>query len=340
MRAELPTFAQVVALYLSTITALAEKTRTEHRCMLAALVKALAPRPTGVEVWAFLDGRVSRGELAPQTATLFRKVMWRAYDRARRLQWPTLLNPVEVCPRWQNSLQRPRALADDMRTVPRILAAMPDARARAFILSMRMLGLRKSEALGLEHRHVMWGKEQVRVEQQRHEDKWTGAPLKTDTSSATMPLPQMLAEALREAAQDKMRAGVCTRKSTQKRAGFLFPYTGRELTHLVSTLREVSPVDFAEGVRGSHGGNAFHVFRHAFGTSLVTKGVAVEQVQVLMRHKSIATTVGYVASIRGRVVPAAELRLVWASETEGWNVPPSQDLKGRKDNGENARKDG
>ncbi|WP_163782803.1 site-specific integrase [Myxococcus vastator] len=239
------------------------------------------------------------------TANLHGRRLNPVFVLAHQLRWPLLSNPLAKVPVLQTAPQCPKGLADLYTTCPKLLAAMPDARSRAFVSMQRWHGLRESESLGLEPRHINWSAGTVRVEQQRK--PWRGfvQGLKHDTCAATFELHDETAGLLREAALESMRTGTVPRGQTART--FLFPYWENELDALMGLIRAAAQDDFPWRVVGECGGAAWHVLRHTYGTELAHMGVDYGEVQVLLRHKHLSTTQLYVDSIRGRPIPVASL---------------------------------
>lgn len=314
-----PTFRQLVHMFaaLTAHTRRKSTAKTERSTLEIALrhFESLEPkidRPTPLDWAVYLGGLVDRGEVMPSTANARRKVYWRLYEQLRRTAYPLLLNPIDSVPRFMEAKEKPRAIADPARTYPAILAALPDARSKAFVSLLRRHGLRESEGLGMEPKHLQLDRGQFIVEQQRNVRESKPLPLKTDTSVATMAIHPETAELLRQAARDKMRAGLKFEAAGVRR--FLFDWHERHVSKLMDVCREVSPTDFPRREVGKVGGTAWHAFRHTFGTELVNADMRIEKIQILMRHKSIATTQGYIASIRGREMPNDALRDFWAAQ--------------------------
>ncbi|NBD09627.1 tyrosine-type recombinase/integrase [Corallococcus silvisoli] len=312
-----PTLAVLVKWYEEVILAHQGKgTRKNIRHHLRMAVAALPPRPTGGDIAEWLGGRVDRREVQPTTANQARKHIQRVYTLGQQMRWPLLLNPVAHFDPLPTLTVPPRGLAEPYVTYPALLAAMPDARARAFLSMQRRHGLRLSEALGLEPRHINWSADTVFVERQRMPWSSKLQELKTDTSKATFTLDEETARYLRQAARDAMRSGKVPRGVT--RARFLFPYFQEELAGLMVRCRAVAPDDFPTRIKGERSGAAWHVFRHTYGTELANSGMLDRKVCVLMRHKHLSTTQGYIASIRGRTMPSEDLETVrkYAREQE------------------------
>ncbi len=167
---------------------------------------------------------------------------------------------------------------------------MPDARARAFCLVLRYQGLRRSEACGLEWRHVHLAPQgpgaphgTIAIEQQRTTDGSEARVLKTASSKAVLPLRFEVAEGFRAIRDVPSRPG--------KLARFIFPYYKRELLILGAAFRRAVP--------GLPAAALWHVLRHAFAADLLEAEVAVPWASKAMRHASIATTQRYYDAMQG-----------------------------------------
>jgi integrase len=316
-----PTFKELVAWYLDAEkTQLRARTLKGRRCALERAVKALSARPTSGDIRAWLAGRVERRELTGSSANLMLKYLGRVYRLARDLRYPGLLNVVAAIKRFPVVKEKPKALPDPARDWPKCLEASRDVRERAFLSVMRRSGLRPGEALALEPRHVDLGRGLVTIEQQRSEDTATAGPLKTDTSAGVVKLHPETLELLRQVLADRRarERGLRPVGERPKRghaaATYLFPYYSGELGELMVRLRAAVPGAFKKRERGGTGGAAYHVFRHTFATALAGTGMKETDLQLLLRHKSLATTQVYIAAIRGREMPEDALAKAWAAE--------------------------
>jgi integrase len=305
-----PTLAELVGWYLDAEkTSLKARTLRGRRNQLNRAVRSLPARPTSGDIRAWLAGRVERREVTGRTANLVLKNLGRVYRLARDLRYPGLLNVVAAVKPFPVVQEKPKALPDPARDWPKCLAACRDVRERAFLSVMRRSGLRPSEALGLEPRHVDLQRGTLAIEQQRGEDSAGIGTLKTDTSKATLKLHPETAELLRQVLADRRAREKGLRPAGEKprrghaAATYLFPYYAGELQGLMARLRAAVPEAFQKREVGSRGGAAFHVFRHTFATALANAGMRETDLQLLLRHKSLATTQVYIGAIRGRAMP-------------------------------------
>ncbi len=310
-----PTFGEVADYYArERLPQVAKSTASCHRSILALARVGLPDRPTSGDVLEFFncllrgDGPMVQGrskKLLASTINAHRSVLHKVYEFGIRHRWRVAYNPIHDVPPLRVHDPAPRALRDDAHTMVRLAAVCPTATDRALLWSLRLLGLRIGEGLGLEPRHVRFDRGEVLVEQQRSEMGFAPGPLKVDTAKATLPLPAMLAQALRDSLRERMTAtGYRPGTWFQSQAGrrYLFPHYNERLKALMADFRKVSAEDFPLRVVGEQGAAAWHVFRHTYGTELVNRNLPLEQVQLHMRHADVSTTAGYVASIRGRVL--------------------------------------
>lgn len=307
-----PTFARLVAIYeAERLPRLRRSTQRSERAILRAAVERVGTdTPTSGDWIRYFNARLAAGELTESTVLTHRKVISRVYQFGRNF-FAVVHDPLRDVPRPRLQVQRPRALRDPVRTFPQLLAAMPDYRAKAFLSLLRRHGLRRGEGLGLEPRHIDWSAGTLRIEQQRDPTSAEPRPLKSDTASATLPLHPETAELLRAAMRERMARGIDRREGAAA-LRYVFPYYTHATDRLIAICREVAPEDFPRRVVGVRGGDAWHVFRHTFGTELVELGLPLEKLKMFLRHRSIQTTQEYVAAIRGRVIDTQELGRAWA----------------------------
>jgi len=272
--------------------------------------RELPAHPGAAEVHAKLSRLVRDGEISATTANMRRRVLNRCYE-VGRTRWPMLINAAHVSgvPKVPEPALVVRSLYQPEQMWPKLLHALPGPEGRCFASLQRRMGLRVGEVRGLEPEHVLWNSGEVFVRQQREADQSKPGPLKTDTSVARLPIHPECIGLLRAVLAARMRSA-----PGGALARFVFPWWRGEQDALMRIMRDVAPLDFPKRVRGESGANAWHVLRHTYGTELVEAGMDVHEVQLAMRHSSLATTQGYVAAIRGRRVPVDSLRSLWAEQ--------------------------
>ncbi|WP_232293413.1 tyrosine-type recombinase/integrase [Stigmatella aurantiaca] len=299
-------------------------TRDAYKTSFRAALKRFGKhgKPSKGQVQGWLSERVRKAEILPSTANVVRAHLHRVYALARDLRWPLLLN-VAAFPCFPDVPKKPEGLRDTYRTWPMLLACMPDARARAFLSFQRWEGLRVSEVLGLEWKHVKWDAEggpQVIVEQQRSARRTVPGTLKNDAAPAAFPLSDETVRLLRELRRDFMaarpmlgavRSGLAGRRPCRDGAvrSYVFPYFMAHVLIIGRRLGLTAPEEFPEGIRGLRAPKRFHRLRHTFGTETVNT-VGVEVAKGLLRHKFINTTVLYADAVRGRVLDKDALKKV------------------------------
>ena len=271
--------------------------------------------PTATDVHGLLSECVRMGRLSATTANLRRRVLNRCLEVAR-VRWPLLVNIAHSSgvPKIPEPAKTVRGILQPLETWPRLIAILPGPEGRLFASIQRRQGLRVGEVRGLMPADVLWNTEELFVQRHREADQSEPGPLKTDTCAARLPMHPEVRALMREVMSSRMR-------STPKGAlgKFLFPWWRATEDSLMSRMREVSPADFPKRVVGERGGDAWHVLRHTYGTELVEAGLPVDEVQLAMRHASITSTQNYIASIRGRKIPTAALRNLWAAQQDREN---------------------
>jgi integrase len=183
---------------------------------------------------------------------------------------------------------RPRIHEDDElpRPFPKIegretmelVVALVHPKHRLMFKLLAATGLRRSELLALEVRHLdLDGEEpRVKVRQRTRAQKGKGqviGPLKSDYAHRDLPIPLELADELRT--------------HTADRGGLVFPGTDErpyDPRHL--EVRVLSPACAEAGVAWA----GFHTFRHTVATRMFASGRTAVQVQHWLGHRSAAFT--------------------------------------------------
>jgi integrase len=168
--------------------------------------------------------------------------------------------------------------------------AMPE-HLQAAILLGAFAGLRVAEAAGLRVADVEFMRKDpvVYPKQQwkRGHHGGAGAPLKTDGSSAPIPIPRELAEMLSESVA---RFGT-DMMVTNGRGKPLGPYGINE------AIRRVR-----DDIDGLPEGFSYHDLRHYFASMLIASGADIKTVQARLRHANAATTL----DVYGHLMPDAD----------------------------------
>jgi integrase len=150
------------------------------------------------------------------------------------------------------------------------------------------LGLRLGEVLGAQWTCVDWTPHTFRVTHalQHLNNRYTLVPLKTEHSHTTVPMPDLLVDALRthraHQAQTRLRAG-----STWQTFDLICT-TAKGIPIAPTTLRQ-------RFRRALHDAGMprmrFHDLRHSCGSILATMGVLLQLIQAILRHANMTTTV-------------------------------------------------
>ncbi len=138
----------------------------------------------------------------------------------------------------------------------------------AILLLLARLGLRAGEVAGLELGDVDWRSGEIRV---------LGKGLRRDR----MPLVPEVGEALVAYSRRDRPRSSSRRVFLSLRAPFC-TLRGTAVSHVVE--RAVSRTGLKPPFRGAH------LFRHSLATSLLRKGVTLEEIAEVLRHRSTATT--------------------------------------------------
>jgi integrase len=319
--AEVPTLGEIAAWY--TKAHLSDPNMKLYtvrglRSTLRLALRHFGPdsKPTMGEARMWLSQQVARRELLPGSANSHRDRMHAVYTVAQKQFRPLLLNAFSFR-RFPGEKVKPEGMKDPVRSWPKLLAAMPDDRARALLCFMRKRGFRVSEPLGLEWRHIKadaQGNPTVLLEQQR--DAWDTVPrtLKHDALSAAMKLDKETARYLRSTqralklrsplygSQEGALAGTKACKDGTQRH-YVFPYREKHMIELARRAREVCPEEFPVGIRGVRAGKMWHRLRHTYGTD-VARTSGVEDAKKLLRHRYISSTQLYTTAVVGTPVSA------------------------------------
>ena len=168
-----------------------------------------------------------------------------------------------------------KALTPD--ELSRLLEALPQD-WKLFFEFLAHTGLRISEALALQWRHVSGDRVQVR----RRYYRGGYAPPKSKYGRRDVPLSPAMAQTL------------WTLRRGHAADELVFPSTvGTPINQGNLATRALKPAARSAGLAGIFDGqrNRFHVFRHTCATMLFTNGMNAKQVQVWLGHHSPAFTV-------------------------------------------------
>ncbi|WP_460691876.1 site-specific integrase [Mycobacterium intracellulare] len=148
--------------------------------------------------------------------------------------------------------------------------AVPDHLKVAVLLGA-FAGLRVAEVSGLRVSDVDFIRGVVHPKQQ-----WADKPLKTEGSSAPIPIPQDLALLLSA--------------SVQKYPGEMMVTNGPGTNRCGPWIIERAIRDVRGGIDGLPEGFSFHDLRHYLASLLIARGCDVKTVQARLRHSSAKTT--------------------------------------------------
>ncbi len=178
-----------------------------------------------------------------------------------------------------------------------LLAAAAGDRLWAYWLVVLALGLRRGEGLGLRWSNIDLEVGTVKLEKQvtrrrGEKDAVTGIrkgelvekKLKTEASAATLRLPEIVIDALRE--HRKAQAAEILAARIWADGDLVFGST-------VGTKMEPRNMSRAWGLvcdRAGHGQFRIHDLRHAAATYLFAEGLDVKRIQSTLRHSRMATT--------------------------------------------------
>lgn len=276
--------------------------------------------PAVGEARAWLDRRRVAGEIGNLTANSHRDRLHAVYSLFREQQRGVTLNPWTFRRFKEDTRHIRGAFANLAELWPRLLAAMPDDRARAFLSLNMRLGWRLGEVLALEWPHLMravGGGHVLRKQQQRA--SWQNIPqgLKHDGLVGTYALHPETVQYLRAArrAQEEGRVQLgCARGVLvgQQPCGdgvvrsYLFPYREEHTVELIRRMREVAPEEFPRK-------QAFHRLRRAFLTHVV-KAFGVEEANRLAGHKHISTTQLYCREVLGVQATGEDMAKLYAAQ--------------------------
>lgn len=277
------------------------------------------PIPAEWQDWLAALGRGDHGGRALSTSNLA-DVYYRCGSlyRAGKLLGMEIRNPFAEIPE-PRSTDFPAATSWRIMVegFPRLLAATPDWRERAFFTVLRYTGLRVNEVLGLRREHVvlLGGQVQLQIVTQRpHRSAVasltdaTDATLKNKNQRRLLPItnPDLVAVLLR--ARRETPSLVATRShdpnhpDPTRRGGtgrlrmiaspYLFPFSAFRVASLSERLHATTP-DLPRGI-------GWHAFRHAFSAEarLVAR-VSIDELAQWLGHSSTLVTYGYLRGLLG-----------------------------------------
>lgn len=231
----------------------------------------------GSDMQSWVTGLTKAHGLAPSTArTVFNTVnaVFRAAVKDRLIA----RNPCEDID--LPAIPRKKVVPLTVEQVQALAAAMPE-RYRALVVVGAGTGLRPGELFGMQVRHVNFLKRMLQVEQQVQQLSGHAVrvcELKTPASYRTVPLPQVVAEALAE----HLRA------FPAEQDGFVF--TAPEGGPVVYTSFMDGSWRKAVKAAGLPAGTGPHALRHAYASLLIAGGESVKVVSERLGHTNAAMT--------------------------------------------------
>lgn len=210
--------------------------------------------------------------------------------------------------------RRPRVVPLTVDQVRDLAAAMP-ARNRAMVLTQAGLGLRMGELLALRAQDVDFLRRTARVEWQIAPGAKTRSEPKTPRSRRTLPLPQMVAEALAEHMRRWPPAEDGSFFTTKTGAVYRHDYYGSQI--------------FAAAVRRAElpEGTTSHDLRHHYASVLLAAGESVVAVAERLGHENATL----VLSTYGHLMPDSEDRTrraidaAWSATSDGLTTARESD---------------
>ena len=240
---------------------------------------ALEINPDDIEEW------LGALPLANQTREKIRRVMnvvYRRGQKSRMLPMTGEGNPVAFVT--QSSKSNYKAVIVSPEQAFGIMMESEDPH-RTLVFLVAVTGLRISEALGLRWGDLDYERQMIHLRR-----VWVGNDivehLKTDRSTAPVPLGDLLADALRIWHQQTPYG---------KPDDWIFPsikLKGKQpLSASIMAADKIRPAAIKAGIRLEPGQRfGFHNFRHSLATFLVSRGKDVKTIQELMRHAKVTTT--------------------------------------------------
>jgi integrase len=212
--------------------------------------------------------------LAPITKGHLRSMMHKLFDLATLWEYLPLerRNPIEIVKikdvtkrQKESVVLAPEQFRDVIRRLP--------AHVNMVSITMACLGLRVSEALGLQWQDIDWQQKTVTIRR----SAYRGAidETKTFSSKAKLPLASIL-------------EGLLLSWKGNSKSAWLFANPATEMPYMSPSLQQrwIRPAGEAMGIEGL----GFHSLRHSYRSWLDATGAAPGVTKDLMRHSAIATT--------------------------------------------------
>jgi integrase len=287
--------------------------RTTFKKALKELGKDAIPTKGQARAWLRPMLAAEGGALRARAVNAHRDRLHAAYVKFRDEVRGITLNPWAF-PRFKEAGKHLRTdFANPAETWQRLMEAMPDVRARLFLMLAMWRGWRLGELLGVEWGHVLrttQGGWVIRKEQQRK--LWEDVPkgLKHGGLVGTFKLTAAMVQLIHatRAALEKGEPMVgCGRGSlVGDKAGkdghtrnFLFPYREEHVQELTTRMRAACPEEFPKG-------QAWHRLRRAFAKHVAsTQGI--EMANRLLGHQWFTSTQVYCREVVGVVATGKDI---------------------------------
>lgn len=261
--------------------------------------------PSEVQTWATDRAQV----LAPSTLRLLVSLLRSIYASA---VLDRLVASSPVVRLQLPAASRARVIPLTVAQVQRLAAAMPE-RNRAMVITQAGIGLRIGELLALRVQDVDFLRRTARVEWQIAPGGKERSEPKTPRSRRTVPLPQVVAEALAEHMRALPPAADGSLFTTRTGAVYRHDYYG---TRILSAAVERA---------GLPAGTTSHDLRHHYASVLLAAGESVVAVAERLGHENASL----VLSTYGHLMPDSEDRTRRAID-DAWCAPdvPREDAAG------------
>ena len=209
-------------------------------------------------------------------------VVFRRAQKSRILPMTGDGNPVAFVTQSSKSSYKAIIVTPDQAF--RIMMELEDPH-RLLVFLVSVTGLRVSESLALRWGDLDYERQMIHLRR-----VWVGNDLidqlKTDGSSAPVPLGELLADALRGWHQHTPYA---------EPEDWIFPsfkLKGKSpMSGSIMAADKIRPAALKIGIRLEPGQRfGFHNFRHSLATFLVSRGKDVKTIQGLLRHANVTTT--------------------------------------------------
>lgn len=232
-------------------------------------------------VQEFLNTKLAGG-LSPRTVAYLRGLLRAALQQA--LKWGLVGRNVAglVDPPRQRKPEVNVLTPDEIQA---LLTSVASNRLHALYVVAAALGLRQSEILGLQWPDVDFGTRTLQVRRSLTRQTRKLDEPKTPTSRRTLPMPEMVVEALRQhrtrQLAERLRAGELWADNNLVFASETgVPLAGTGVSHQFSRRLDEAKLPHVK----------FHALRHGTATYLLSRGVPTKIVAEILGHSSVMVT--------------------------------------------------